>query len=211
MFFAELARRSGPSAAGVAFIAGALGTPVSLCAHEFGHARAARRTAVTVQKISLGGYGAATHLYGSYRSGNEQLRVALGGPTASLAGAILCLLATPLLPTPAQSASILLACFNALVLAFSLLPLRPLDGYKILTAILWKRSGCEARAQRQLGALFRPAAFVFGVALLPLIVVHPAMGAACAIVAGTVGVESRLAKRRGKGPTVPVRAAAATS
>lgn len=66
-------------------LVGGLGGAVSLIVHELGHVRAARRLeGVRPQGVSLMWMGAATEFHGAYRTGRQQVRVALGGPVASL-------------------------------------------------------------------------------------------------------------------------------
>ena len=94
-------------------------------------------------------FGAAAHLDGSYRNGREQARIALGGPEASFAFALV--LSAPILfPAPAwlKIGSLALALLNAGIGGLSLLPVHPLDGHKLVVGIVWWAVGSEERARR---------------------------------------------------------------
>src|SRR5437773_9060279 len=69
---------------------GGLGGAASLIVHELGHIGAARRlTGVKPVRLSLLWFGAGTRFEGAYRSGRDQATVAIAGPAASLALAVL--------------------------------------------------------------------------------------------------------------------------
>jgi Zn-dependent protease len=150
LLFAVFSGLSTPAAL-VAFAAlGAVGGVVSLIVHELGHVSIARRiSGVRPVRISLISLGAATHLTGSYRSGRDQARMAMGGPQASLAFALA--LAIPVfLPVPVwlKLGALALALLNVLIAVLSLLPVHPLDGHKLIVGLLWSMVGSEAKARR---------------------------------------------------------------
>jgi Zn-dependent protease len=144
---------SGGSEASVlvgAALLGGIGGVVSLIVHELGHVSIARRlSGVRPTKVSLICLGAATQLEGSYRSGREQARMALGGPEASLAFA-LALMVPVLLPTPVwlKLGALGLALLNMAIAILSLLPVHPLDGHKLIVGLVWWAVGSEAKARR---------------------------------------------------------------
>src|ERR1051326_3844364 len=139
LLFAAFSRHAGTSTIVSATLAGALGGAASLIVHELGHVGAARRTAgVEPLKVSLIGLGAATYLSGTYRSGRDQIRVALGGPLASFLLAVPFTLAMALpLPAPDRFTVFLLALLNVGIGVISMLPINPLDGYKLLVGLVW--------------------------------------------------------------------------
>jgi Zn-dependent protease len=150
LLFVTFSGLSAPAAL-VAFAAlGGLGGVVSLIVHELGHVSIARRlSGVRPVRISVISLGAATHLTGSYRSGRDQARMALGGPQASLALALG--LAVPVfLPAPVwlKLGALALALLNVLIAVLSLLPLHPLDGHKLIVGLVWWMVGSEAKARR---------------------------------------------------------------
>ncbi len=132
----------GVSAAGAA----ALGvvTSVLLLAsvlmHELAHAAAAARSGLKVSGITLRVFGGATELEGHPRGAATELRIALAGPLMTLVLFVLFLTAGQLLtaaPAPVVAVTNNLALINGLLLAFNLIPAVPLDGGRILRAVLW--------------------------------------------------------------------------
>jgi len=134
-----------------AAVLGAVGGTASLLVHELGHVRAARKPAgVRPVSVTLTWLGAATRLEGAYASGGEQARVAIAGPTASFAAAILLVLSLYLLPVSLglKALVLLLAFFNVAIGVLNLIPASPLDGYKLVVGLLWSTLGSEAAARR---------------------------------------------------------------
>lgn len=150
LIFGVIAARAGiPIVAACAV--GAIGGPFSLIVHELGHVRAARRcTSVRPVVISLGWFGAATRLEGHYASAGEQARVAIAGPTASFTLAVSILVSMRALPMPLveREIAIMLALYNVAVGVLNLIPVSPLDGYKLLVALFWSMFGSEEAARR---------------------------------------------------------------
>jgi len=131
---------------------GGLGGAASLIVHELGHVGAARRLmGVKPVRLSLLWFGAGTRFEGAYRSGRDQATVAIAGPAASLALAVL-LVASALLPIPRPLALGLfgLAVLNGAIAFVSLLPVQPLDGHNLLVGLLWRIAGSEPQAQTSL-------------------------------------------------------------
>jgi Zn-dependent protease len=180
---------------GVAALLGAVGGTASLLVHEFGHVHAARRFAgIHSANVTLMWLGAATRFEGRYTNGGEQARVALGGPTASLAVA-LPLVAVSLAPAPSALREMLLALglFNIVLGVLNLVPAYPLDGYKVVVGLLWSATGSERRARR----ILRRAAMCWAALELPavvfLLVEKPALGTIVVLVAACLLVQKRLA------------------
>ena len=150
LIFVAFSGTSKPSVLAAAALLGGVGGIVSLIVHELGHISVARRLSdVTPKKVSVMCLGAAAHLEGSYRNGREQARIALGGPEASFAFALV--LSAPILfPAPAwlKIGSLALALLNAGIGGLSLLPVHPLDGHKLVVGIVWWAVGSEKRARR---------------------------------------------------------------
>lgn len=146
--FAALAARIGldvPTAAAV----GGVGGAASLIVHELGHVCAARHIAgVRPLRISLIWLGAGTWFEGQYARGRDQVRVAIGGPQASMLLA-LSLTAFAALPMPLglKELIVALAFFNVAIAVVNLLPTRPFDGHKVLTGLLWCATGSENRGR----------------------------------------------------------------
>src|SRR4051794_40133369 len=147
--FALVARQVGAPIAGAAVVGAVCGS-ASLLVHELGHfAAACRVDGVRPRSVSLMWGGAATTLEGAYRRGGDQIQVALAGPGASLA------LAAALLPVftlpmgrGARDLVLLLILFNAMVAVVNVVPIEPLDGYKVVVGLFWSALGSEASARR---------------------------------------------------------------
>jgi len=138
----------------------------SILAHELAHSIVARRQGQTVDGITLWLLGGVSKLGSDPENARDEFRVAIAGPATTLAlavafGALAFLFDSvfahgTLLPTVAAW----LAVVNLLLGVFNLLPGAPLDGGRVLTAMLWKRNGdrrrsqiASARAGRALGAI----------------------------------------------------------
>ncbi|MFA9432154.1 site-2 protease family protein [Egicoccus sp. AB-alg2] len=147
-------------------IAGAVAAIVffaSLLAHELAHALVAERYGLEVEGITLWMFGGVARLRGDAPNPSADLRIAGVGPLVSLVlgavfGAIAVLargLGVAGLPFAVLS---WLAVINVLLAAFNLVPAAPLDGGRILRALIWRRKGdrlqaalVATRAGRQFG------------------------------------------------------------
>lgn len=143
-----------PAAETGALWAGALvGTVLffaSILAHEFGHALAARHAGIGVTSVTLFVLGGVSRIAEEPRSAWEELRIAAAGPAVSLAAAVFFLAMAPLLSASpvASSVAIYLLLVNAALALFNLLPALPLDGGRVLRAVLWGLLGDSSRATR---------------------------------------------------------------
>ena len=124
-----------------------------LLVHELAHALVARRCGVGVRSITLWMLGGVAELEGDPPSAAADLRIALAGPAASLAAGGVFLAAAAVTgyargPAVAVAAASWLAVMNGVLAVFNLLPGAPLDGGRVLRAILWGRYGDRLRAER---------------------------------------------------------------
>jgi len=130
-------------AAAVAFLAGVL-------AHELAHAIVARRCGIRVDSITLWMLGGVTRLDGDPPTPRDDLRVAVAGPAASAGIGLVCLLLAVglrgMAPVVLVAALQWLGAINVLLALFNLLPGAPLDGGRLLRAVIWQRTGDRARA-----------------------------------------------------------------
>lgn len=145
--------------------------------HELGHAVVARGRGVSVEEIDLWLLGGVARMTGEPRTPGDELRFSLAGPAVTLA--ILAVL-TPLRLVAGDALADWMRAFldyqiyvNAAVLAFNLLPAFPLDGGRVVRALLWRRSGDRQRATD--AAAKGGKAFGFG--LIALSVISFASGA----------------------------------
>jgi len=197
VLFVAVSRNERPMTVVTAAVFGALGGAISLVVHEFGHVGAARRTdGVVPLRVVLIALGAATHLEGSYRTGRDQMRVAVAGPAASLVLAIPLVLAVGLpLPGPIQFASFLLALLNIGLAIVSLMPLNPLDGHKLVVGLVWMFAGSERRARELIRRVARVLIAVDAILSVGLTVIHPLVGACVVLIAVAVYVERQVVGR----------------
>ncbi len=199
--FAAYTRYAGhPSLAmvGTAAVTGALGGMVSLVVHELGHVHAARRThGVRPIRVSVIALGAATHLEGAYRTGRDQMRVAISGPVASFALAVLLVAGIALpLATSFRWALFLLAGLNVTLGLAALLPIHPLDGHKAIVGLIWAVLKSERKARsiiRRLGMIAVAADLAAGSMLL---LERPKLGCVIATLAVAILAEKRFAHAR---------------
>jgi Zn-dependent protease len=146
----------------------------SLVVHELGHALVARRQGISVKSIQLFLFGGLTQMSRDTRTPAEELKVAAAGPAATLGvvvlfGAIDLAIVGPnrlwhaflldghVRVTPVLLALSWLLLMNAVVFVFNLVPAFPLDGGRILRALVWRAAGDKRRgtvAAAQVGRVF---------------------------------------------------------
>ncbi len=141
-----------PGLAGVAYWLAGVATAVAflgtLLAHEFAHALTAKRCGVGVRGITLWLLGGVTELDDqASRPRSDGLIAAAGPVTSFVLGGLGALAAWWVGPSTLLGAALSwLAAVNILLAVFNLLPGAPLDGGRVLRAVLWARSGDRARA-----------------------------------------------------------------
>jgi Zn-dependent protease/CBS domain-containing protein len=143
----------------------------SLLLHELGHAVVARREGMEIEGITLWLFGGVARFKGMFPSGGAELRIALAGPAVSLFLGLLFLGVAAALPLPDAVDGVVtwLGRINLILLGFNMLPALPLDGGRVLRALLWLRSGDLMRATRTAGAMGR--AFGNGLMILGVLAV----------------------------------------
>ncbi|MEV6058006.1 site-2 protease family protein [Streptomyces sp. NPDC052107] len=139
----------------VAGVAGAVLLLVSLVVHEAAHALVARRAGISVRDVTLWALGGFTRM-DRPTTARTAFMVAVSGPLASLLlGGIGLGAAAAVEAAPGWR--ILVAVLgwlggtNLVLGVFNLLPAAPLDGGRLLQAVLWWRTGDRERAQRAAG------------------------------------------------------------
>ncbi len=151
----------------------------SVVLHELGHALAARRDGIPITSISLWMFGGMADLKSDPRSAGSEFRIAAAGPAVT----VLVIVATTVAgfaafgsdrfedalalrtgTNPPAVAVVLgwLANINLFVLVINLLPALPLDGGRILRAIVWWRTGDRLRGTTAAARLGRGFALVVG-------------------------------------------------
>jgi Zn-dependent protease len=127
--------------------AGAFLFYVSLLAHELAHALVARRSGVKVAGITLWLFGGVSRLEGEPRSARSEALIAGVGPLTSFGVAAVAAAGAIVFQGNDLFQSLMgwLAFVNVLLGVFNLVPAFPLDGGRLLSAILWWRSGSRQR------------------------------------------------------------------
>ena len=112
----------------------------SLLGHELGHAVTARHEGMELDGITLWLFGGVARFRGMFPSAGAELRIALAGPAVSLVIGVVCsVLAWALvLPSAVDGVLAWLGYVNLILLVFNLLPALPLDGGRVLRAVLWQ-------------------------------------------------------------------------
>jgi len=139
--------------------------------HEFGHIAMARRFGVRTPDVILLPIGGVARLERIPEEPKQELLIALAGPAVTLVIILFLLLVTVLLGQPLTvtdpfsehgAITVRLLETNLLVLLFNLVPAFPLDGGRVLRALLAFRLGL-ARATQIAGTIGQLFAVVFGV------------------------------------------------
>lgn len=149
----ELPALAPGSATATYWLAGAVTALVfvaSIAAHELAHAVVARRFGIGVQRMTLWMLGGLTELESEPESPRVDAWVAAAGPLVSFGcGLVFAGLAAGSGPSTLYGAALAwLAITSFLLAVFNLLPGAPLDGGRLLRAIVWRRTGDRVRAGR---------------------------------------------------------------
>lgn len=157
-------------------MAGAVGLFASIVFHEMSHALVARRYGIPIRGITLFIFGGVAEMDGEPENARSEFLMALAGPLASFALALAALSLAGWVGTsmPAALAGVVryLGILNLALAIFNLIPAFPLDGGRMLRAVLWARRGDIVEATR----IAAGAGNFFGIALIVLGVVSVISG-----------------------------------
>ncbi|MFP5361113.1 MAG: site-2 protease family protein [Thermoleophilia bacterium] len=136
-------------------VAAALLFFASILLHELGHALQARRDDVEIEGITLWLLGGVAQFRNMYGTPGSEFRIAVAGPlvTLVLAGTLIAGASIVPLPESIEAVAFWLGYINGVLLVFNMLPALPLDGGRVLHALLWRRQGDLARATRMAAAV----------------------------------------------------------
>lgn len=163
-----------PGLAGASYLMAALATTglflASIVAHELGHSIVAQRNDVSVRGITLFALGGVASLEREPDDPGAAARIALAGPAVSVAIGAVALAASGLVGSLGFGALTVaaftwLGIINLALAAFNMIPALPLDGGRVLQAVLWKRNGERHQATisaANLGRWFGWALVAFG-------------------------------------------------
>ncbi len=125
--------------AGVAF---AVLFYLSVLLHEISHALMAQRYGLGVRSISLMFLGGATEIDSEARTPGQEFKVAVVGPLTSIAVGLAALGLLLLVPDGLVGLALwMLAVANLVVGGLNLIPGLPLDGGRVLRALVWRATG----------------------------------------------------------------------
>ncbi|MGZ6214318.1 MAG: M50 family metallopeptidase, partial [Candidatus Limnocylindria bacterium] len=128
----------------------------SVLAHELSHAVAAQHFGLKVRDITLFIFGGAASLEGDPQRPRDEALIAAAGPAMSLGlGAVLAVVSLVFDQPQLVAVAATLAFLNLLLGIFNLVPGFPMDGGRILHAILWKLRGDRNVATRNAAGVGR--------------------------------------------------------
>jgi Zn-dependent protease/CBS domain-containing protein len=141
--------------------------------HEYGHALAARRYGIPTRDITLLPIGGVARLERMPREPRQELVIALAGPAVNVVLALLLWLYLRAAGTPDPMAppderffglgvARQLLSVNVWLAGFNLIPAFPMDGGRVLRALLAQRTGDYAAATVRAAAIGRAVALVLG-------------------------------------------------
>src|SRR6185369_9926727 len=160
----------GVAAAWILGIVTTIGLFLSVLGHELSHALMARAEGIEIEEIVLHPFGGLARLRNEPESARAEFRIAVAGPAASFLFALVSfVLMLPAIMAGYETIGgvfFLLTAGNLLLAVFNLFPGYPLDGGRVLRAILWGRTGDMKQATRLAGIcgmLIAAILIIFGV------------------------------------------------
>ena len=128
---------------------------LSVFGHELAHALMARAEGIEIEEIILHPFGGLARLKTDPQNPRAEFRIAFAGPASSFLFAILTFVAAKIAAMGNYEATVvvffLIASGNLLLALFNLFPGYPLDGGRVLRALLWRRTGDIKDATRKAG------------------------------------------------------------
>jgi Zn-dependent protease len=136
-------------------IAITLGLFLSVFGHELSHALMARMEGIEIEEIVLHPFGGLARLRTQPESPGAEFRIAVAGPAASFIFSLIgfgdMMLTAKFEFNAGTAFFFFIGAGNLLLAIFNLFPGYPLDGGRVLRAIVWKRSGDIRNATRIAG------------------------------------------------------------
>src|SRR5437762_4614536 len=132
-----------------------LGLFLSVFGHELSHALMARMEGIEIEEIVLHPFGGLARLRTQPESPGAEFRIAVAGPAASFILSLIgfggMVLTAKIEFNAGTAFFFFLGAGNLLLAIFNLFPGYPLDGGRVLRAILWRKAGNIVEATRQAG------------------------------------------------------------
>jgi Zn-dependent protease/CBS domain-containing protein len=146
---------------------------LSVFGHELSHALMGRAEGIEIEEIVLHPFGGLARLKREPDSPRAEFRIAIAGPAASFLFSVMSL-AAMLFAAKSSLMTAALVFFivgsgNLLLAVFNLFPGYPLDGGRVLRAIMWHSSGNIVEATRMAGfcgMLIAGALIIFGLYMM---------------------------------------------
>lgn len=150
-------------------IEGAIGVFISIVLHELGHSLVARRYGIPMKEITLFIFGGVANMEKEPDRPRDEFLMAIAGPLTSGVLALIFLgidwgVHGLVSQFPALAIFRYLAWLNAILALFNMIPAFPLDGGRVLRAVLWDWKKDLRRATRIASGL--GSAFGFGLIIL---------------------------------------------
>lgn len=134
----------------------------SVLAHEISHALVAERLGIKVKNITLFIFGGAAQLGSDARRPRDEAVIAAVGPLTSLVVGAVCFGLALVVEQPQVNAIFgWLAFINVSLAVFNLLPGFPMDGGRILRAIIWTVRGDAFKATQSAALVGRAFGYLF--------------------------------------------------
>ncbi|MFO8116259.1 MAG: M50 family metallopeptidase [Halorubrum sp.] len=145
-------------------LAAALGLFVGVLLHEFGHSIVAMRYGYEIESITLwllGGLASFTEFPEDWK---HEFWIAIAGPVVSVAVGAVCYVVFVVAPVGSDAVLFVfgyLALLNVVLAGFNMLPAFPMDGGRVLRALL-ARNQPHAQATQRAAAVGKAFAFIMG-------------------------------------------------
>lgn len=132
-----------------------VGLFLSVFGHELSHALMARAEGIDIEEIVLHPFGGLARMRTEPENPRAEFRIAVAGPAASFLFALLAFGGSKVAALGNYVATVIVFFFlgsgNLLLAVLNLFPGYPLDGGRVLRAILWRNSGDITQATRLAG------------------------------------------------------------
>jgi len=142
---------------------------VALLLHELAHSLLAKAKGLRVRSITLFALGGVSQIEQEAPDAKTEFWIAIAGPLSSLAIGIICLLLARLsgwrtgaeAETPVAAVLLWLGYINFMLAVFNMIPGYPLDGGRVLRAVIWWINHNAVRATELAARVGQIIAFIF--------------------------------------------------
>jgi Zn-dependent protease len=145
-------------------LAAAVGLFLGVLLHEFGHSVVAMRYGYEIESITLWLLGGLASFADFPEDWKHEFWIAIAGPVVSVAVGVVCYLVFVVAPVGSDAVLFVfgyLALLNVVLAGFNMLPAFPMDGGRVLRALL-ARNQPHAQATQRAAAVGKVFAFIMG-------------------------------------------------